>query len=566
MRSSAILGINAAYHESAAAILLDGELVAAVEEERFTGQPKHGKSVRVHNAHHLPWNAISFCLTEAGLGWRDLDHVAYSLDPALRRKLACLGTDGPPDRFGHPEGERRFQESLRQVPALVAARSPARFHFVPHHLAHAWYAFATSPFDRAAVLIMDGIGEGASVSSGRGDRQHIGLDERHLFPHSVGMAWEKVARYIGLTEYDAGKVMALAGVRPSGATESSRLLSRLAYVRERLHVDPECFQLEHPEDWSGLEAVFGARPKGGPEQDTRPAACLQAATERLLVDVARRLQRRTGLPHLVYGGGVALNCRANQVLSAESGFEAIHVGPATHDAGTAPGAAWAVYAAESRQPVPHAPLGRVLRAGPVIRLPSASELQKHGWASVFSEHPAREAAKLLAQGALLGYGEGPCEFGPRALGGRSLLADPRLPGILARVNGLKGRHGFEPLACSVLASHAPNWLALPAAARGLARFMLTTARPGPAAGDALQSILHGDGTVRVQVVEEAGLPDFSSLLREFFALTGVPLLVNTSFNPRGEPMPATEERFLAHAEALGLSHLLLDGRLLRRCT
>ena len=207
-----VLGINNAYHESSAALIIDGRVVASVEEERFSGR-KHGKMVRVDNAHHLPMKAIDYCLREAGATWRDLNAVAYSLDPTLRQSQACLGMEGPADDFGHPVGEAMFQRSLAQVPRLVRDLTNATFHFVPHHVSHAWYALGTSTFERAAILVMDGIGEGASISFGRGNREQVLIDRQYMFPRSIGLAWEKVARFLGLSEYDACKVMALAGLR-----------------------------------------------------------------------------------------------------------------------------------------------------------------------------------------------------------------------------------------------------------------------------------------------------------------------------------------------------------------
>ncbi|GEM_PF-3318678 len=551
-----ILGINSAYHESAAAIAIDGRVVAAVEEERFTGR-KHGKALRVDNAHQLPWAAIDYCFSEAGIDWREVDAVAYSFDPVLRQRQACIGYDGRPDLFGHPLGEARFQHSLACVPRILREHTEARLHFVSHHDCHAWYALGSSPFEHAAVLVMDGIGEGATVSLGRGDRRRLQFSQQTLFPHSVGLAWEKVARFLGLTEYDACKVMALAGLDNG---HGDTLIGQMRWNEEGLMTNQDIFELEHPDHYEGLEDWFGCGREDA-EQDTmtrvRIAAALQRATEETLLAIADDLHQQTNEQTLVYAGGVALNCRANAELAAKGPFAQIHIGPAAHDAGTAAGAAWHVYTHTTGLPVPRHTTAQVAGGGPSPGTPGAAAAKN--WQRQRTQDSLTTVARLLIGGQSIGWLDGRCEFGPRALGRRSLLASPQQRNPVERINQLKGRHWFEPLALAVPLEYADALFEIPDAGRRLTPYMLMTVRPHRAWRERLAHLLHNDGTVRLQTVDRADHPRFHALLMEIDRLTDIPLLINTSFNPRGRPMPATIEQALPLADALGIRHIVVDG-------
>jgi carbamoyltransferase len=552
-----ILGINSAYHESAAAITIDGYVVAAVEEERFSGC-KHGKPLRVDSAHYLPVAAIDYCLKEAGVTWQDLDAVAYSLDPALRKRQACIGTEGRYDDFGHPLGERMFQRSLARIPRILRGYTDARLHFVPHHGCHAWYALGTSSFEQAAILVMDGIGEGASISLGRGNRRQLQIQRQSLFPHSVGLAWEKVACFLGLTEYDACKVMALAGLHSAPHSDDT-LAVQMQWCEEGLVVNPQIFDLEHPKDYSGLEQWFGCSRKEAAQDTairTRIAAALQRATEDILLAIANDLHKQTGEQALVYAGGVALNCRANADLAARGPFSQIHIGPAAHDAGTAIGAAWHVYTGITKLPVPDQASVEVAGCGPIPGIPSLGRAKS--WQRQRTSGLSTVSRWLVEDGPI-GWLDGRCEFGPRALGRRSLLASPLQRNIVERVNQLKGRLWFEPLALAVPLECAEDLFNIPIAGRGLTPYMLITVRPRPAWRGRLAHLLHADGTVRLQTVNRADHPRFHALILEIERLTAVPLLINTSFNPRGRPMPATTEQALLLADTLSIRHIVVDG-------
>jgi carbamoyltransferase len=550
-----ILGVNSAYHESSSAIVVDGRIIAAAEDERFSGR-KHGKPVRVDNAHDLPLAAINYCLREVDVTWSDLDAVAFSLDPSLRRRFTRLGIEGDPNTFGHPIGEACFQASLALVRRVVRDRTHAPVHFVSHHLAHAWYAVGTSTFELAAVLVMDGIGERASSSAGLATRSEITFTEEQLFPASIGLAWEKVARFLGLTEYDACKVMALAAFSDTDEEYFANVLC----LRDGIpYVDEEVFRLERPKDFGGLSAATGvANATATFEEKARVAAAIQRATEHVVVGVTERLRRQHKVNRLVLGGGVALNCRANAVLASSNVMAEIHAGPASHDAGTAIGAAWQLYA-KSGKAVPYQDPRLIVGAGPDV-ITDGPLLERRGWIRAQTEGQEGMAVALRG-GEPIGWIDGRCEFGPRALGRRSILASPANHYIVAQINRLKQRHSFEPLAVSIAEELAGEVFDLPFAASSLTRYMLTTATPTLRWRSELGHLVHRDGTLRVHVVRQAESQTFHRLLMHWAACSSLPFLVNTSLNRRGDPMPADLDRSLKTAEVLGLRCLAVEGQL-----
>ena len=550
-----ILGINSAYHEPAAALVIDGRLVAAVEEERLTGT-KHGKIPSPFNAHELPWHAIEAVLALSGVGWKDVDAIAYSLDPQARRlppekvRHRCISTDGSPFDFGHPAAERAFLSGVEQARRQLVARAPhATFHYVPHHVAHAWYAFAFSDADSASFIVLDGIGEWSAASWGKiVGRRKIELLGESFFPHSIGLAWEKTARFLGMTEYDACKVMALAACNSRDDSDGQvALRQRLFGFDGDVHVNQDIFSIEISCNMSSLRAWF---------QDldyAEVAGLLQKETEETLIKISDFVCERTGITTLAYGGGVALNCVANKKILEKSRVHRLLVAPASHDAGTAPGAAWHVWCAMTGNPVPEQDLRLSLYSGIPVKT-GVTHLE-------VKESVLRETAELLSAGKIVGVAVGRCEFGPRALGARSLLAptdDPRVADALAR---MKGRMSFEPFAISVLEEEVHKIFSLPSGGRDLARAMLLTADVLPAWRDRLQHLMPASGEMRIQVVEKDVAPWFHGLLCHYHAQTSLPFCINTSFNVRGKPIAGDARAVWKAARDLGLKHLLLDNEL-----
>ena len=502
-----VLGLNAAYHESAAAIVRGFDVVFAAEEERYTRE-KHAKSARVTNPDQLPWFAIRDCLRAANCTkLSDVDAVAYSLMPGKR--LALIGSDPYPISeavgFGTEWGEHVFDQRVRSVEQIISAAaevpSPvAGFHFIPHHLAHAACAYYASGLESAAVLVVDGIGEAATTWLGRGNPAGLDVIEEIPYPHSIGLLWERMAVYLGFGEYDAAKVMGLAAF--GDPQRFAAAMDRLFHVSDdvgQVAKGPDVGQVANRSstktgckpilpvvidldlarfragDVAGLESLFGRRRQADESPtDARfadVAAALQSRTEDALLALARRLQRASGESNLVYSGGVALNCVANSRLERDGPFEAIHVYAAPHDAGTAIGAALET----ARRITGHGPPAADID-GPSLTPFLGGEfddetidaaLARWGLAGQRVPDPELRAASLLADGRIVAWFQGRMEFGPRALGNRSLLADPRDLRMRERLNRrIKHRESFRPFAASVLEEEAAAWFEFPTARSG----------------------------------------------------------------------------------------------------
>ncbi len=595
-----VLAINCVYHQSSAALLMGDELRFAVEEERYS-RVKHAKAARVDNADELPWAAIEACLRRGGGGvngsshhggvaLRDLDGIGVSFVPG--RRQATLGADPyplTPGGFGTAEGEARFDAAVRRIPELLAARAnePAlaeRVHFVPHHLAHAAGAYFGGPYERAAVLVLDGIGEDSSGWLGQGEGATLRCLEELPYPHSLGLLWERVAIYCGFGEYGAPKVMGLAGygVAERAAGPLAELLSVIdggGVVGGEpwpFRVDNERAQLRAP-TMAALEALFGpARRTGGDDGKLHEssyadvAAALQQATERAVLATARRLHVATGEEALVYSGGLALNCVANTLLEREGPFTSLYVPGAAHDAGTAVGAAYEVGRALGAEiaPRPGAPLSPFI--GPSYDdqacVAALRRAELEGERLPFEQLVGRVIAQLRA-GRLVGWFQGRLEFGPRALGDRSLLGDPRALATRERFNArIKHREAFRPFAASIMVEEAPRWFALPQGRKGAeeSRELMILAYPLDASRAAqIPAVRHVDGSSRIQTVDARRQPRYHAVLKAFFEATGVPLLLNTSFNDR-EPIVCTPDDAVRTFVRTGLDALVVGDRIVER--
>jgi carbamoyltransferase len=552
-----ILGINSVYHESAAALLVDGELVAAAEEERFN-RIKHAKEAQWDNPHQLPERAIRFCLKQAGLTARDIDHVAYSFDPKLRRQRFRKEWWG--EQF-----EETFQLRLGQLQGVVEellGRSLAkRFHFVPHHLAHAASAYFPSTFDRAAILTIDGIGESAGSSLAKATGQKLQHVETFEYPHSIGFVWEVFSEYLGFSHYDASKAMGLAAWGdPRVYREAFQSILRADGDNYGVAQDALGFHPGHP---ARMLAIFG-KPRGS-DDEMQPrhadiAAALQEATDAAVMALVRRVKRRVPCDNLCIAGGVALNCVSNDVVRKSGEFANIFIPSAPHDAGTAIGAAMAAHGATQKKPLqrgystPY--LGPSFKRGDIL-----AAVESAGLNARRSKSPARDAADMIADGKIVAWFQGRMEFGPRALGNRSLLADPRRPEMRNILNQkVKHREDFRPFAPSVMAEHADEWFEVGAHSTSHA-FMLFAPDVKPEQRDRIPAVVHKDGTARVQLVSRKSNPRFHELISAFFAKTGVPLVVNTSFND-SEPIVCTPTDAIVTFRKSGIDALFMDDMVL----
>ncbi|MDP9861510.1 MULTISPECIES: carbamoyltransferase family protein [Streptosporangium] len=509
------LGINAIFHDPAAALVVDGEVVAAAEEERFSRR-KHGKRPVPFSAWELPERAAAWCLERAGLRPEDLDAVAYSYDPDLVR----------PGLQGLDEGWEDLRTTYaRRAPAFLATALPgldsAQVRYVPHHVAHAASAGLAAPYRDSAVLVCDGRGEAVSHLAGHYRDGELTVLAAQELPHSLGLMYEEVTEHLGfLRSSDEYKVMALASYGEP---------RHLGELRELIYpTDDGGFRVE-PVDWSGYAKALG---RGEPwtEEHADLAASVQTRLEEVLLDLARWLHGRTGDRSLTMAGGVALNCVANTRLLAEGPFERLWVQPAAGDAGTALGGALhlARTFGEPAAPMPGADLGRSWSDGELAAWLEA--------ARVPYERPADLAAAVaadLAADRIVAWFQGRSEYGPRALGRRSLLAHPGRAANTERLNAVKGREQFRPIAPMVLAERAEEIFE-----RGPipSPYMLFVHDVRPAWRDRIPAVVHVDGTARVQTVDRVAEPLLARMLAEFEARTGVPVVVNTSLNTAGRPM------------------------------
>ena len=542
---SRVLGVNAVFHDPAAALVCDGSVVAAAEEERFTRR-KHGKDPVPFSTWEIPTRSAAWCLLEAGLTPADLDAVAYSYDPAL---APPVGDDITDQGW---EGLRTLY--ARRAPSFLESAlpglDPACVRFVPHHVAHAASAHLAAPYPSSSVLVLDGRGERASHLAGRAvDGALEVLAAQHL-PHSLGLLYEEVTEHLGFRRSsDEYKVMALA----SYGTPTSLPLLRDA-VRA---TDYGGFVVEPLE----LSALAKRRRRGDPLQPEHAdlASSVQARLEEVLLDLARWLHGQTGDRHLTMAGGVALNCVANARLAEEGPFERIWVQPAAGDAGTALGAALEVARGlgDRVEPMASAALGR-----------GWSDDELAAWlatAEIAYERPpdlAEAVAEVLVDNGVVAWFQGRSEYGPRALGHRSLLADPRRPENLERLNNVKGREQFRPVAPMVLAERAAEMFdgVLPSP------YMLFVHRVRPEWRERIPAAVHVDGTARAQTVDRAEEPLVAALLEAFGRRTGVPVLVNTSLNTVGRPMVDDPRDALECFGSAPVDALALGPFLIRRPT
>ena len=511
----AVLGVNAVFHDPAAALLVDGEIVAAAEEERFSRR-KHGKAPVAFSTWELPEQAMAFCLAEAGLEPGDLDAVAYSYDPELAPQVNGDVT------AAEWEGLRTLY--ARRAPLFLRTSlpglDPARVRWVPHHVAHAASATFASGMDPCDVLVVDGRGERTSHLAGRFAGGRLDVLAAQALPHSLGLLYEKLTTHLGFhPSSDEYKVMAMAS---SGEPSSLDELRRLVHADGRGGFAIGAVDLERlAPSRAPSEALERAH--------ADLAASVQRRLEEVLLDLAAWLHARTGGRGLALAGGVALNCVANSRLWRESAYERIWVQPAAGDAGTALGAAMHVAAelGDDVQPMRTVALGR-------------------GWDDAALEQALRTAgvpyrrttdisatvAEALARNEVVAWFQGRSEYGPRALGHRSLLADPRARGNVERLNDVKGREQFRPIAPMVRAERAPNVFAGPLPSP----FMLFTHEVRPGWADRIPAVVHVDGTARIQTVDPVDEPMVARMLTRFEALTGVPVVVNTSLNTAGRPI------------------------------
>lgn len=545
-----ILGISAHYHDSAAALLIDGQPVAAVQEERLS---------RRKNDAAFPLAAIDWCLDQGDLEPEDLDAVVFYERPML--KFDRILTTA---LRAFPKGRRAFIHAMKNslgekvwVRGIIQAHlgiDRRKILFTEHHQSHAAAAFLTAPTDAAAILTTDGVGEWATLTVGRGRRGPGGTEIELLrevrWPHSLGMLYSTFTAYLGFAVNEGEyKVMGLASYgTPRFADAVRRVVQRTADGAFRLEMG--FFEYHTTAERSFSQAfidTFGPpRASWGPidlaTEDGRRyadiAASVQLVLEEILVDLARDLQRETGLSDLCLGGGVALNGVANARILRESGFSRLFVPPAPGDAGCALGAALyadRIHFGNPDRPFPDHPFfGPGLEPGALARIASEDGLALEEWDDATL---IPRTAEDLAAGKIVGWMHGASELGPRALGHRSILAAPHSAQTRDRLNrDIKYREEFRPFAPVVPVEAADTYFDLPAGGARLSRFMSGVFPVKPEWRAALAAVTHVDGTARLQALPREMAPRLHDLLLAYGRLSGVPVLLNTSFNLAGEPI------------------------------
>ena len=541
-----ILGINAVFHDSSACIIKNGELLAAAEEERFT-HFKHGKRPIPFSTYELPFHAIDYCLKVAGIHLKDVDHIAYSFDPYLlipeeQAQDAYCKIPFAPQKFQQVSTtnpwDNLFLSSILNAPAQLVDGWPhhlqKRFygsrvsdwhwHFVEHHTAHAASAFYPAPFDQAAILTLDGRGETTSTTYGIGNGNEMLRINEVPLPHSLGLLYENLTTHLGfLHSSDEYKVMALASYGKPTYISDFREIIRLGNNGQ--------YTIEN----ENLTERFGAarlRHEDFTDFHFNLARSLQYVLEESVLELVDYLQTATKSKNLVMAGGVALNCVLNARIRDLSNFEQVWIQPAAGDSGTALGAAMYVDVHE-RRPKQRQFVMEHAYWGPSFtdeEIESFLQLAKVPYQKM--ENPAVETAELLAQDMIIGWFQGRMEFGPRALGSRSILASPISPEMQARLNEVKDREDFRPVAPVVLEEEAHLWFK----DAQKSPFMLFIHDVLPEVADKIPAVRHTDGTARIQTINEQQHPAYHALLKAFKDKTGVPVLVNTSFNTLGKPI------------------------------
>jgi len=546
-----ILGISAHYHDSAAALLIDGLPVASVQEERLS---------RRKNDAAFPAAAITWCLDHAGLEPEDLDAVVFYERPMLKfeRILTCLLRSFPRSRRAFAHAMKNALGEKIWVRGIISSElgvPGSKILFTEHHQSHAAAAFLTAPTERAAILTADGVGEWATLTVGHGERRSGGATAINLlreirFPHSLGMLYSTFTAYLGFAVNEGEyKVMGLAAYgQPSMTDKVWRLIRRTADGAFMLDLDYFEFHSTAARSYSARFAdLFGPprdwyAPIDLETDDGRRfadiAASVQRVLEDVLVDMTRALHQETGLPDLCLGGGVALNGVANARILRESGFERLFVPPAPGDAGCALGAALyadRLYFGNPDRDVPDHPFwGPAIDGGDLMRLAREDGLPAE---EIDDDRLIEMTADDLLAGRVIGWMDGALELGPRALGHRSILAAPHSAEIRDRLNrDIKYREEFRPFAPVVAVEDADRYFELPPGGAQLARFMSGVFPVRPEWRAQLAGITHVDGTARLQALPRDMAPRLHALLRAYGRRTGMPVLLNTSFNLAGEPI------------------------------
>lgn len=557
-----VLGVSCYYHDAAACLIRDGHVVAAAQEERFN---------RRKFSAQLPVCAINYCVQAGGIAFNDIDYVGFYEKPFLKFSRVLIN-----HLKAYPFSLSNFLKTTpewlkdRLVLPLVLKKElgiKKEVFFIKHHLSHAASAFLVSPFEKAAILTADGVGEWATLSCGLGEGNNIKIFKELHYPDSLGLLYTAITTYLGFKALAGeGKVMGLAAYGKPVYLDKFRKI---------VAVNPDgSFQID--ECYFGFNRggrmysdrfvkMFGpAREPEGKidERHSDMAASIQAFTEEVLISIARNLNAQLGVKNLCLAGGLFLNCVANHKILENTGFEKIFVQPAAGDSGGALGVAAYIYNTFLNNPrnfvMKHAYLGPEFSQGHIKRILRISDLN-------FKEFNEQElyayVAGRIAKNKIVGWFQGRMEFGPRALGNRSILANPCNPEMKELLNSkVKKREQFRPYAPAVLAERSREFFAL----KDDSPFMLLACAVREDKKNLIPAVTHVDTTARVQTVAQGSNPRFWQLIKAFEKITGVPILINTSFNLRGEPIVCSPEEAIECFKNSEMDILVLENFVLEK--
>jgi len=539
-----VLGISCYYHDSGAALVKDGQLIAAAEEERFNRKKHYSE---------FPKLAVEYCLKEAGITIDEVDYIGFYEKPLVKfqRILETILAQWPMTYWSWVKAMPTWLTTKLRIGNTIQSELGVDkdIYYCQHHCSHAASAFLVSPFDEAAIITADGVGEWTTTGWGVGKGSEIHMQKEIRFPHSVGLLFSAITAYLGFRVNDAEwKVMGLA---PYGEPKYVDKFREVVDIRAdgSFRLNMKYFAYGHSTTRSfsrKWEELFG-RPQRPRETELDQfhsdiAHSGQKIVEEIMVKMAAHVHQETGMDNLCVAGGVGLNCVANWRILQESGFKNIFIQPAAGDSGGALGTAFYLYNTVLKKPrvftMNHAYWGPSYSDEEILAALKKRELTYRYFDR--EEDLLNETAEMIENGKVIGWYQGRLEFGPRALGNRSLVADARNPKMKDIINAkVKFREAFRPFAPSVLKEHAHEYFEMP---EGMdAPYMLLVPKVRPEMHDVLPAITHQDGTGRVQTVTEEANGRYYRLIKAFGDRTGVPVVINTSFNVRGEPIVCTPD-------------------------
>lgn len=559
-----ILGISCFYHDSAACLVKDGAIVAAAQEERFN---------RIKNSCEFPINAINFCIQKAEITFDDIDHIGFYEKPFFKfyRVLSNHLKDWPFSFLNFLDTMPKWLQDRLIIPLILEkdVGFKGKVLFIKHHLSHASSAFLVSPFEEAAILTCDGVGEWATLTCGFGRGNDVKICKELRYPNSLGLLYTALTAYLGFAaNQEEGTVMALASYGNPRYLDKFKKIFNIKPDGSFI-IDASYFGFNKGSKMYSRKFIntFGKDRKSGDKIEERHrdiAASLQKFVEEILINIARTLYDETKIDKLCLAGGSFLNCVANNKILEETSFKEVFIQPAAGDAGGALGVASYIYHAILKRPrqhvMTHAYLGPEFSATEIKRALLISNLN---FKELDESGLIKNIAEKLANNEIVGWFQGRLEFGPRALGNRSILANPRNPNIKELLNSkVKKREPFRPYAPAVLEERADEFFEM----RCRSPFMLLAPRIKTEKKGLIPGVVHVDGTARVQTVSKDTNQRLWKLIKEFENITGIPMIINTSFNLRGEPIVCTPEDAInsfkkSEIDCLVLGNYMIDKKI-----